>query len=99
MPKGKAQADAKAQHTCKYVSILRRFATPPLGIRCIFEIGSSIYSDEFYVTLQLAIQKKNKPAEFHHQAGKTQSEHLQKTEDFGLYNTIRRLERHGKMSS
>jgi hypothetical protein len=40
MPKGKAQADAKAQHTCKYVSILRRFATPPLGIRCIFEIGS-----------------------------------------------------------
>jgi hypothetical protein len=25
MPKGKAQADAKAQHTCKYVSILRRF--------------------------------------------------------------------------
>jgi hypothetical protein len=42
MPKGKAQADAKAQHTCKYVSILRRFATPPLGIRCIFEIGSRI---------------------------------------------------------
>ena len=41
MPKGKAQADAKAQHTFKYVSILRRFATPPLGIRCIFEIGSS----------------------------------------------------------
>jgi len=25
MPKGKAQADAKAQHTCEYVSILRRF--------------------------------------------------------------------------
>ena len=25
MPEGKAQADAKAQHTCKYVSILRRF--------------------------------------------------------------------------
>jgi hypothetical protein len=38
---GKAQADAKAQHTCEYVSILRRFATPPLGIRCIFEIGSN----------------------------------------------------------
>jgi len=41
MPKGKAQADAKAQHTWAYVSILRRFATPPLGIRCIFEIGSN----------------------------------------------------------
>jgi len=40
MPKGKAQADAKAQHTFEYVSILRRFATLPLGIRCIFEIGS-----------------------------------------------------------
>jgi hypothetical protein len=40
MPKGKAQADEKAQHTCKYVSILRRFATPPLGIRCIFGIDS-----------------------------------------------------------
>jgi hypothetical protein len=25
MPKGKAQADAKAQHTWKHVSILRRF--------------------------------------------------------------------------
>jgi len=45
MPKGKAQADAKAQHTCKYVSILRRFATPPLGIRCIFEIGSNKFAD------------------------------------------------------
>jgi hypothetical protein len=42
MPKGKAQADAKAQHTGKYVSILRRLATPPLGIRCIFEIGSNL---------------------------------------------------------
>jgi len=40
MPKGKAQADAKAQHTFKYVSILRRLATPPLGIRCIFKIDS-----------------------------------------------------------
>ncbi len=28
MPKGKAQADAKAQHTCEYVSILRRFQMP-----------------------------------------------------------------------
>jgi hypothetical protein len=40
MPKSKAQADAKAQHTYEYVSILRKFATPPMGIKCIFEIGS-----------------------------------------------------------
>jgi hypothetical protein len=43
MPKGKAQADAKAQHSCEYVSILRRFATPPLGIRCVLEIGSAYF--------------------------------------------------------
>ena len=54
MPKGKAQADAKAQHTCKYVSILRRFATLPLGIRCIFEIGSSSSLPHFLVPLTIA---------------------------------------------
>ena len=35
----KAQVDEKAQHTWKYVSILRRLATQPLGVRCIFQIA------------------------------------------------------------
>ncbi len=42
--KGKAPADEKAQHTQQYVSILRRLATQPLGVRCIFEIASKIIS-------------------------------------------------------
>jgi hypothetical protein len=43
MPKSKAQADEKAQHTLEYVSILRRLATPLLDIRYIFEMGSSFW--------------------------------------------------------
>ena len=39
---GKAQADSKAEHTRKYVSILNRFATPPWTLRRIFEMGSKI---------------------------------------------------------
>jgi hypothetical protein len=38
-PKDKAWADEKAQHTWEYVSILRRSATPQLGVRCVFEIA------------------------------------------------------------
>jgi hypothetical protein len=38
--KGKAQADEKAQHTRQYVSILKRFATQPLGLRWGFETTS-----------------------------------------------------------
>jgi hypothetical protein len=40
--KGKAQTDEKAQHTQEYVSILRRLATQPLGLRWGFETTSSI---------------------------------------------------------
>jgi len=36
--KDKARADEKAEHTCEYVSILKRFATPYLGVRCVFEM-------------------------------------------------------------
>ena len=41
--KGKAQADEKAQHTRKYVSILKRLATQPLGLRWGFETTSKNY--------------------------------------------------------
>lgn len=37
---GKAQADEKAQHTRQYVSILKRSATPPSGLRWSFEMAS-----------------------------------------------------------
>jgi len=37
--KDKAQANAKAQHTWEYVSILERLATPSLGVRCVFEMA------------------------------------------------------------
>jgi hypothetical protein len=36
----KAQADEKAQHTWWYVSILKRLATQPLGLRWGFETAS-----------------------------------------------------------
>jgi len=39
--KGKAPADKKAQHTCWYVSILKRLATQPLDVRWGFETTSS----------------------------------------------------------
>ena len=35
--KDKARADKKAEYTWVYVSILKRLATPQLGVRCIFE--------------------------------------------------------------
>jgi hypothetical protein len=38
---GKAQADEKAQHTWEYVSILRRSATQPSGLRWGFETASA----------------------------------------------------------
>jgi hypothetical protein len=38
--KGKAQADEKAQHTWGYVSILKRLATQPLGLRWSLETAS-----------------------------------------------------------
>ncbi len=38
---GKARGGEKAQHTREYVSILRRPATPPWGLRPMFEMGSS----------------------------------------------------------
>jgi hypothetical protein len=46
--KDKARADEKAQHTWEYVSILRRSATPYLGVRCIFEIASRICAKGFW---------------------------------------------------
>jgi hypothetical protein len=42
MFESKAQADEIAQHTCKYVSILKRFATQLSGIRWGFETTSNI---------------------------------------------------------
>jgi len=42
-PEGKAQADEKAQHTREYVSIMRRFATPPHGLRWGFETTSELH--------------------------------------------------------
>ena len=39
----KARADAKAQHTYEYVSILRRSATLRFGVRWDFETTSSGY--------------------------------------------------------
>jgi len=38
--KGKARVDEKAQHTRKYVSILKKLATPYLGVRWGFETTS-----------------------------------------------------------
>ena len=38
--KGKARVDEKAQHTWEYVSILKRLATQPLGLRWGFETAS-----------------------------------------------------------
>jgi hypothetical protein len=38
--KSKAHADEKAQHTCQYVSILKRLATQLLGLRWDFETTS-----------------------------------------------------------
>jgi hypothetical protein len=35
--KDKARVDEKAEHTWEVVSILKRLATPELGVRCIFE--------------------------------------------------------------
>jgi hypothetical protein len=40
MFESKAQADEKAQHTFKYVSILKRSATQLSDIRCAFETTS-----------------------------------------------------------
>ncbi len=48
--KDKARADEKAQHTWEYVSILKRLATPYLGVRCIFEMACSIASYFTYFT-------------------------------------------------
>ena len=39
--KGKARVDEKAQHTWEYVSILKRLATQPLGLRWGFETTSN----------------------------------------------------------
>jgi len=39
---GKARGGEKAQHTRQYVSILSRPATPPWGLRRMFEMGSSL---------------------------------------------------------
>jgi hypothetical protein len=40
--KNKAKADAKAQHTFKYVSILRRLLTQLLRVKCIFELACDL---------------------------------------------------------
>jgi len=40
--KDKARADEKAEHTREYVSILKRLATPSLGVRCIFEMACNL---------------------------------------------------------
>jgi hypothetical protein len=47
MLKNKAKADAKAQHTFEYVSILRRLFTQLLSVRCIFKMacGESCIAD------------------------------------------------------
>jgi hypothetical protein len=42
MFESKAQADEKAQHTCEYVSILKRLATQLSDIRWGFETTSNI---------------------------------------------------------
>jgi hypothetical protein len=44
--KGKAQADEKAEHILIYVSILKRAATLPLGLRWGFETASSVVSQK-----------------------------------------------------
>lgn len=36
---GKARIGEKAEHTCQYVSILRRSATQPWALRRFFEMG------------------------------------------------------------
>ena len=43
-PESKAQPDEKAQHTRKYVSILKRAATQLSGLRWGFETASMKYS-------------------------------------------------------
>jgi hypothetical protein len=42
--KGKAQADRESAAYVEYVSIYRRPATPPLGLRWGFETTSNIFS-------------------------------------------------------
>ena len=50
--KDKARADEKAEHTSEYVSILKRLATPYLGVRCIFEMACNKirvpYADKYF---------------------------------------------------
>jgi len=55
--KDKARADEKAEHTREYVSILRRSATPYLGVRCIFEIAYSSLSEKQYQAHENNISK------------------------------------------
>jgi hypothetical protein len=45
----KAQADEKAQHTFKYVSILKRSATQLSDMRCGFEFTSTMHLKQGYV--------------------------------------------------
>jgi len=40
--KDKARVDEKVQHTREYVSILKRLATPQLGVRCFFEMACNL---------------------------------------------------------
>ena len=52
--KDKARADEKAQHTWEYVSILKRLATPYLGVICIFEMACShAYYEEAWIAYSL----------------------------------------------
>jgi hypothetical protein len=37
--KDKARAVEKAKQTWEYMSILKRLATPQLGVRCVFEMA------------------------------------------------------------
>ena len=48
---GKAQADEKAQHTQQYVSILKRSATLPSGLRWGFEMGSNMFWSDMMLKL------------------------------------------------
>jgi hypothetical protein len=45
--KGKAQPDEKAQHIQLYVSILKKAATPPSGVRWGFETTCRKYLTRF----------------------------------------------------
>jgi hypothetical protein len=57
---GKARGGEKAQHTRQYVSILSRHATPPWGLRRIFEMSFRLFAPGLKEVRYLLLREKFK---------------------------------------